>query len=78
MKKKKMYIIQGSKKEDSHTYRDNVNLKILAYDIESAINLAKEHVPGLALSQVTLKETIDIIDPVIILDLFENKDQGEE
>ena len=75
--KKKLYFIQGSKKEDSKTYKDNYQVKILSYDLESAIKLAKESCPGLEVTQVSLKEKIDIIDPRIILDMFENKGDGE-
>lgn len=75
-KKKKLYTIQGSKKEDSKTYKDNLNIKVVSYDIESAIRLAKESHPGMAMSQITLKEVIDIIDPEIILEMFENKEEG--
>ena len=77
-KKKKLYTIQGSKKEESKTYKDNLNIKVVSYDIESAIRLAKELHPGMAMSQITLKETIDIIDPEIILEMFENKEGGNE
>jgi hypothetical protein len=76
-KKKKLYQIMGSKLEAGKSYKGNVSLKILTYNVESAIRLAKEADPKLEISQINLKETIDIIDPEIILDMFQNKEGGQ-
>lgn len=76
MKKKKFFLIQGSK--PGGTYRDNVNLKIISYDLESAIKLAKKNSPEVEISQITLKEKIDIIDPLIVLDMFNSEPEEDK
>ena len=74
-KKKKLYQIMGSVKEATKAFRSNVNIKVVTYGIESAVKIAKELEPDINIFQINLKETIDVIDPEVILDLFNSKEE---
>lgn len=73
-RKKKLYHVMESKKDIGKSYKSNASFSVVTYDVESAIRLVKEVSPDLEISQVNLKDSIDMIDPEIILDIFNNKE----
>lgn len=73
-RKKKLYQIMGSKRNIDKSYKSNASFSVVTYDVESAIRLVKEVNPDLEISQVNLKDSIDMIDPEVILDIFNSKE----
>lgn len=56
----------------------NVNYRVATYDVESAVKMAKEKYPNVTITAISMKEKIDDVDPMVVLEIFNNgKDKQE-
>lgn len=55
----------------------NINYRVVTYDVESAIKLLKAKYPDAEITNVSLKEKIDDVDPQVVLEIF-NSTKSQE
>jgi hypothetical protein len=55
--------------------KKNISFRVITYDVESAIRLVKERHPDIFITAVSLKDKIDCIDPAVIMEVFEKKEE---
>lgn len=59
----------------SFNSKRNINFRVVTYDVESAIRLVKEKHPDLLITAISLKDKIDCIDPAVVLEMFDKKEE---
>lgn len=57
----------------------NINFKVVTYDVESAIKMIKAKYPECTITNISLKEKVDEVDPQVVLEIFNsNKSSTSE
>ncbi len=62
----------------SNKINKNVNYRVATYDVESAVKMAKEKYPNITITAVSMKDKLDDVDPMVVLEIFNNGKDKEE
>jgi hypothetical protein len=73
-----IYTIGPQGPTRSNKINKNFNYRVATYDVESAVKMAKERYPNITITAISMKEKIDDVDPMVVLEIFNNgKDKQE-